>query len=151
MNFRIGTAEDLELMATLSINKKCDRKLQEVIDHFYTLEHNGEILGVGGFRMIVPTCAWCWVDFSEYGVHHIRETYRVTKEWIEGHRDKKTGEWVKGWVEKMDVKRLQAFVRDSDKEKRLVQHLGFEQESIMKNFYGDDDAIMYVRIFDEPV
>jgi hypothetical protein len=96
MNFRIGTAEDLELMATLSINKKCDRKLQEVIDHFYTLEHNGEILGVGGFRMIVPTCAWCWVDFSEYGVHHIRETYRVTKEWIDG------------WVGKMKIKRLQA-------------------------------------------
>jgi hypothetical protein len=139
MNFRIGTAEDLELMATLSINKKCDRKLQEVIDHFYTLEHNGEILGVGGFRMIVPTCAWCWVDFSEYGVHHIRETYRVTKEWIDG------------WVGKMKIKRLQAFVRDSDKEKRLVRHLGFEQESVMKNFYGDDDAIMYVRIFDEPV
>ena len=134
MIFREGTLDDLELMATLSINHK-ERKLDEIADHIYTLEHNGEILGVGGFRMIVPTCAWCWVDFSEYGVKHIRETYRVTRDWING------------WAEKQGVKRLQAFVVDSPKERRLVDHLGFELESVMKHFYGDDDGLLYMRIF----
>ena len=132
MNFRVGTVEDLELMQSLNHQ---ERKFDEVIDHIYTLEHNGEILGVGGFRMIVPETAWCWVDFSAYGVKHIRDTYRVTRDWIDG------------WAEKTGVKRLQAFVKDSEKEMRLVNHLGFEQESRMKNFYGDDDAFLYARIF----
>jgi N-acetylglutamate synthase-like GNAT family acetyltransferase len=135
MNFRVGTVEDLELMETLSINQKHDRKFEAEVDHFYTLEHDGEILGVGGFRVIVPATAWCWVDFSEYGVHHIRETYRVTRDWIDQ------------WAKKMNIKRLQAFVKDQPNEKRLVKHLGFEQESVMKNFYGDNDALMFVRIF----
>ena len=134
MNFREGTIEDLELMESLSIRKE-DRKIDGVIDHLYTLEHNHEILGVGGFRMITKETAWCWVDFSEYGVKHLRDTYRVTRDWING------------WAERMNVSRLQAHVRDNKKDKRLVDHLGFEQESIMKNFYGDEHALLYVRTF----
>ena len=135
MNFREATLEDIELMASLSVNQDTERKIGEPLDFVYTLEHKGELLVVGGFRMIVPTTAWCWLDLSEYGVKHIRDSFRTIKEW--------GGKWAKA----NGVKRLQCFTRDQEDKKRLVTHCGFKQESIMKNFYGDEDAILFARVF----
>ena len=139
MIFRESTSEDIEQISKLSINKKADRSLQDTLDYFYTLEHEGEILGVGGFRIIIPTTAWCWVDFTDYGVSRIKDTYRTTREWIDS------------WAKEHKIARLQAFIRDSEKERRLVEHLGFQQESVMEHFYGKDNALMYFRSFYESI
>jgi RimJ/RimL family protein N-acetyltransferase len=46
------------------------------------------------------------------------------------------------------IKRGQAYVDVNFPEAiRLVEHLGFERESIMKRFIGDGDAAMYARFF----
>ena len=139
MIFREAIESDYDYMVENSINNKTDRKLQPIIDYEYTLEHEGDILGVGGFRMVTEVTAWCWVNFSEVGVHttmtNLKETYRASRDWINA------------WALSHDMKRIQAFVEDSEEEIRLVRHLGFEQESIMKNFFGERDGLMYVRIF----
>lgn len=134
MNFRIATDSDYEYMATHSINQKVDRKLMECIDYVYTLEHESDILGIGGFRMITPTTCWCWVDLSDLGVEKILTTYRVISEWIDS------------FVSKKGIKRLQAFVRKDDNNIRLVEHLGFTRESVMKNFFDEEDGLMFARV-----
>jgi len=133
MNFREATFKDIEYMAENSINQT-EKKLVERVDYVYALEHDGNLLGIGGFRLIVPTCAWCWIDLSRYGIDNLKELYRTTREWMET------------FSISMGIVRLQAFVRNNEKHMRLVKHLGFERESTMKNFYGGDDAYLYVRI-----
>ena len=133
MNFREATFKDIEYMAENSINQT-EKKLVERVDYVYALEHDGNLLGIGGFRLIVPTCAWCWIDLSRYGIDNLKELYRTTREWMET------------FSISMGIVRLQAFVRNNEKHIRLVKHLGFERESTMKNFYGGDDAYLYVRI-----
>jgi len=133
MNFREATFEDIKYMAENSINQT-EKKLVERVDYVYALEHDGNLLGIGGFRLIVPTCAWCWIDLSRYGIDNLKELYRTTREWMET------------FSISMGIVRLQAFVRNNEKHIRLVKHLGFERESTMKNFYGGDDAYLYVRI-----
>ena len=135
MKFREATIEDYESMVNLSINQRADRKMDLPLDSFYTLEHDGKILFVGGYRMIVPTTAWCWLDFTEYGVKRIKDSYRTINEFTEQ------------WVKLNGVSRLQAFTHNGEKEIRLVKHFKFKQECIMKNFYGDEDAILFARVF----
>ena len=133
MIFREATIEDVLEGQKLSINTRDARDVEQ-LDYVWVLEE-GDVLGVGGFRMIVPSCAWCWVDLTDIGVEKIRHTYRHIRERIENFAREK------------GITRLQAFVRNSNKEIRLVEHLGFQQESVMERFYGDDDALMFVRIF----
>ena len=134
MNFREATFEDIKYMAENSINQT-EKKLVERVDYVYALEHDGNLLGIGGFRLIVPTCAWCWIDLSRYGIDNLKELYRTIREWMET------------FSISMGIVRLQAFVRNNEKHIRMVKHLGFKRESTMKNFYGGDDAYLYVRIF----
>lgn len=135
MIFRESTKEDFEYMTEHSINKKVDRKQLSCVDYAYTLEHESKPLMVGGFRMIVPSTAWCWVDLGKDAGKNITVVYRVIKEWIDE------------FIKSKNIKRLQAFVRtDYPQAEKLVQHLGFHKESIMKNFFCNEDAYMYVRI-----
>lgn len=135
MDFREATQADLDYMAEHSINHKVDRKLPNCVDYVFTLEHEGNPLVVGGFRMIVPTTAWCWIDLSKEAKNHLTTVYRVIKEWIDE------------FAKNNNINRLQAFIRtDYVEAERLVKHLGFERESIMKGFFGDKDAYMYVRL-----
>ena len=79
------------------------------------------------------TTAWCWVDMLSH--EDIRTSYRLIKEWIDD------------FAAAHELKRLQAYVEcDFEEAIRLVKHLGFEKESIMKNFMNDKDAYMFVRI-----
>ena len=133
MIFRESTQADLDFMADHSI--KGGMKQFKFIDYVYTLEHDDIPLGIGGFRMIVPTTAWCWVDLSDKALEHLRDSYRTIKEWIET------------FANTHQIIRLQAFVRDTPEDRRLVRHLGFIEESRMEKFYGDEDALLYVRIF----
>ncbi len=124
MIFREAINEDFDVMPK--------SELVEYVNHVYTLEDNGKPIMVGGFRMINKTSAWCWVELGDTD-GHITTMYRTIKEWIDA------------FIEIHEIERLQAFVRMNDKAIRLVEHLGFQKESIMKNFFGDEDAFMYAR------
>ena len=135
MNFRLATQEDLDYMADHSINQRVDRKMSEAIDYIYTLENEESPVGVGGFRMVTPTTAWCWIDLSPAISDNLIIGYRAVRDWIDG------------FVGQMGIKRLQAFVRsDEPKHIRLVEHLGFEKESLMVGFYDNGDAFMYRKL-----
>lgn len=135
MEFRQTTQNDLDYMVNHSINQRVDRKKLDQIDYTYTLEHNGVPFMVGGFRMVTATVAWCWVDLSDESRKHIIPLYRVIKEWITI------------FAKNHNIKRLQAFVRTNYTEGiRLIEHLGFEKESTMEKFFGNDDAFMYKRL-----
>ena len=55
-------------------------------------------------------------------------------------------EGIDQFCKNQNIRRLQAYVEcDFPQAIRMVQHLGFEKESIMKNFMGNNDAFMYVR------
>ena len=135
MIFRTATVEDLAWIADNSINDKVDRKMDSAVDYVYTLEHEGDVLLVGGFRMITPTTCWCWLELSHGSGKHIRTVYRTIVEWSDN------------FAKEHGIKRMQAFVRPTYKEAvRLVEHLGFEWESVMENFFGDEDGFLYKRI-----
>lgn len=135
MIFRETIQTDLKYMENHSINQKVDRKQLDRIDYIYTLEHEDIPLMVGGFRMITSSVAWCWIDLSDECGKHIIPAYRVISEWI--------GIFAK----EHNIRRLQAFVRKDYLEGiRLMQHLGFEYESTMEDFFPDCHASMYKRL-----
>ena len=135
MEFREATQDDLDYMADHSVSKGIQKACPEQLDYTFTLEHEGKPLGVGGFRFVNATTAWCWVDLADGAHGRINTAYRTIKEWMDL------------FAEEHNIKRLQAYVEcDFDEAIRMVRHLGFERESIMKNFVGDKDAFMYVRI-----
>ena len=134
MNFRETIPADFEFMSHHSINKDVDRKILDCVDYVFTLEDDVP-LAIGGFRMINTTTAWCWIDLSDEAGKHLVKVYRVIKEWIDE------------FAESHKIKRLQAFVRtDFEEAERLVKHLGFKKESIMENFFGEENAYLYVRL-----
>jgi hypothetical protein len=134
MEFRETTQEDYDYAQDHSVSDP-EKNHPEQAEYLYTLEHDGFPLMVGGFRMINATTAWCYVDLTDRAGLHVIELYRTMRDWINV------------WAKDHKVKRLQAYVRtDFPEGVRLVEHLGFERESIMKNFIGDKDATMYRRI-----
>ena len=137
MNFRESTPEDIKFVADRSISRSIAKHQPEQIDYCYTLEHEGVVLGVGGFRLINLTTAWCWTDWTYLTGEHITTCYRVVKEWIDV------------FVEEHKLKRLQCYVEtDFEEGIRMVTHLGFKKEfeKPMKNFVGDKDAFLFIRI-----
>lgn len=135
MNFRETTKEDLEFVADNSVSRGVLKRQPECIDFCYTLEHEGKVLGIGGFRLINLTTAWCWFDLTHLASEHIIVVYRTIKEWTEI------------FVKEHNLKRLQAYVEcDFEEAIRTAGHLGFKQESVMKSFMGDKDAYLFVRI-----
>lgn len=135
MKFRETTQEDLDFVANNSISRGVSGKPFDSEDYCYTLEHEGNILGVGGFRLINSVTAWCWLDLTEHSKNHIIVGYRVIKEWIDV------------FVKEHELKRLQAYVRVGfEKGIRTAEHLGFEREFVMENFTPEGDAIMYRRL-----
>lgn len=135
MNFRETTQQDLDFVADHSISRGIQKRCPEQIDYCFTLEHEDNPLAIGGFRLINSTTAWCWIDLSDKAPSHLRATYRVIKEWIDV------------FTQEHGIRRLQAYVETDFKEAiRMVQHLGFQWESNMRNFMGDKDAFMYVKI-----
>ena len=136
MEFRETTQEDLDFVADHSVSRGILKRQPECIDYCFTLEHEGKPLGIGGFRLINLTTAWCWLDMTDRAGSHIIPAYRVVKEWMDI------------FVKEHGIKRLQAYIApDFPEAVHMVQHLGFEKESIMKNFMGDKDASMYVKLF----
>lgn len=135
MQFKETTQEDLDFVAEHSVSRGIQKQCPEQIDYCYTLEHEGKPLGIGGFRLINTTTAWCWFDMTDLAGKHIVVCYRVIKEWADI------------FIKEHGIKRLQAYVEcDFPEAIRMVQHLGFELESRMKNFMGNKDAFLFTRL-----
>lgn len=135
MEFRETTQEDLEYMAEHSTSRGIVKNQPERIDYCYTLEHEGKVLGIGGFRFINLTTAWCWLDVSDKNQPYWPESFPAMRDWIDI------------FVKDHNIKRLQAYVEcDFEIAIRMMKHLGFKWESDMENFMGDKDAFMFVRI-----
>ena len=133
MEFREATIKDFEYVADHSISRGKVHPAQ--IDYVYTLEHDGVPLGIGGFKLINYDTAWCWVDLTDSAGSHIVTAYRVIRDWIEN------------FTKEHGLTRLQATVEcDFVEAIRMVQHLGFKKESIMKKYVEGRDAFMYVKI-----
>lgn len=136
MQFRETTQKDMEFVADHSVSRGIAKHQPERIDYCYTLEHEGKVLGIGGFRLINLATAWCWCDLTDCAGGHIIVGYRVLKEWMDI------------FVKEHGIKRLQTYVEhDFSEAIRMVEHLGFKKESVMRKFVGDKDAYLYVRIF----
>ncbi len=135
MDFRETTEKDLEYMADHSVSRGIQKRQPEQLEYMFTLEHEGEVLGTGGFRLINSTTSWCWLDMSDKSGKHIRTCYRVIKEWIDI------------FVKEHGLKRLQAYIEpDFEESIRMVAHLGFRYEFTMKNFIEDKDALMFIKL-----
>ena len=135
MNFRIAIQDDYDYMADHSISRGIQKHSPGQLDYVYTLEHEDEVLCIGGFQMINLTTAWCWIDISSEAGDHIVMMYRVIRDWIEN------------FCEEHKIRRLQSYVEcDFTEAITLVQHLGFTKESIMEKFMGDRDAFMYKKV-----
>ncbi len=115
MNFRETTQEDLDFMVNNSVSRGIQKHCPERIDYCYTLEHEGKVLGIGGFRFINTTTAWCWTDWTHLTGNHIVVSYRIIKEWIDI------------FAKEHGIKRLQCYIEtDFTEAIRMVTHLGFE-------------------------
>jgi RimJ/RimL family protein N-acetyltransferase len=137
MEFRETTQKDLDFLADHSVSRGITKHQPECVDYCYTLEHEGKVLGIGGFRLINLTTAWCWLDMSDLAGGHIITSYRVSKKWMEI------------FAKEHGIKRLQAYIEASFPEAiRTVEHLGFHKESTMSNFVGNQPAYLYVRFFE---
>lgn len=133
MEFREATKEDLDFVADHSVSR--GKVHPECIDFVYTLEHDGQPLCVGGFKLMNHDTAWCWIDITDVAGKHVVAMYRVIKEWIDS------------FVEEHDLTRLQATIEcDFDAAISMVHHLGFKKESIMKNYVGGKDAFLYRKL-----
>lgn len=134
MIFRETIQKDIDFVADHSVSRGISKHQPERIDYCYTLEHEGKVLCIGGFRLINLTTAWCWLDLTDVAGVYIIVCYRVIKEWLDI------------FVEEHGIKRLQCYVEcDFPEAIRMVEHLGFKEESVMKNFVGDKGAYMYVK------
>lgn len=137
MNFRKMTQPDVDFVKEHSISRGIVGKQPESIDYGYTLEHEGKVLGIGGFRLINMTTAWAWTNWTHLAREHLVVAYRTVKEWLEI------------FAKEHNLKRLQAYVEvDFEEAIRMVTHLGFHKESTMLNFVGNQSAYLYVRFFD---
>ena len=136
MIFRDTIQSDLDYMATHTMSRGVQKSCPEQISYMYTLEDDGVPLGIGGFQLLNKYSSWCYVDISPTGHKNIILSYRTIKE--------KINEFCK----EHNLRRLQAYVEcDFPEAIRLVEHLGFTNESRMKNFVGNKDAYMYARTF----
>ena len=136
MVLRTLTTKDLEFMACHSVSNGIAGETPETLDYTYTLEDDGLVLVIGGLKIVNLYTAWCWFDMSEYGKKKPIAVYRCMKEWLDFT------------AFDLNLKRLQCAVEpDFEEAIRTVRHLGFEQESIMKNFFNDKDGLMFRRLF----
>ena len=134
MELRPATAEDLSEVAKTSISHG-EKEAPESLDFVFAIDDHGKILAVGGAKVITESTAFVWLNLAEEARSRMILIYRVVRDWLDG------------WEESRTPCRLMAAVRtDFEEGKLTVEHLGFEIESVMPKFFGNEDAYMYVRI-----
>jgi len=135
MQIRTATDADLQTLGERSVSRGCFSEMPATTDVVYALEHDGELLAVGGLKQMNPTCAWVWVDLAPQALENQVALFRILRDYI-GHLMHDKG-----------LTRLMAAVEEGFPEAiRLAQHLGFKRESRMANWIGDKAAFMYVRL-----
>jgi RimJ/RimL family protein N-acetyltransferase len=138
MIFREMTQADLDYMAIHGVKEK-DRKIHAGQSEYnYALADGDVTLGIAGFRIINDFTAWVWMIPGDEWTQHLAVAFRLLSEWIET------------FCADFGIRRLEAFVEIGFNEGiRLVEHLGFIEDGIMKNFYGDLPGLRFVRLFEE--
>ena len=137
MQQREATESDVLYMANHTTSRGCCGQYPETVDYVYALEEEGQVWGIGGIKLMTPTVAWAWMDWSEHAHQHKARAYRVVKEWLNRI------------VPTLGIKRLMAAIEcDFPEAITTVEHLGFQQESIMLNWTNKKPAYMYVRLME---
>ncbi len=135
MKLRETIQSDVDYLAEHTRSHGSFNKKPDILEFTYTLEHEGNILCIGGLNIITPTTGWAWVDISDKADGHMKDVYRYIRDWL------------KIFTEDKGLIRLQAHVEKGFPEAiRMIEHLGFEFESTLKKFYNETDYLLYARI-----
>lgn len=134
MKIRDMTENDIKAMADVSISRGAIHEKNTWFQFNYAVEHKGEVLAIGGIRIITPTTAWAWTDLSRNSTKHMIHIYRIISNWLTT------------LIEDNHLDRLQTYIEMDFPEAILwIEHLGFERESVMKKFLNGKDVYMYAR------
>ena len=138
MEFRQTTEADIDFCAEHGISGGKFGEKGEEIAHSVTLEHNGQVLAIGGILKITDCTAWAYVELTKYAMDHIYTVYRVVRDWIEIV------------CKEHGIIRLQAWVETGYQEREVfAEHLKFNNEAFMRDFIGKGKpAYLYVRYFE---
>ena len=135
MQMRTATAADLLSMGERSVSRGCLGDIPDTTDYVYALEHDGELLAVGGIHQMNPTCAWAWLDLAARALENQVILLRIIRDYIDD------------LMTKRGLTRLMAAVEEDFAEAiRFAEWLGFERESRMPKWHGDKAAYLYVRL-----
>jgi len=135
MHIRPATEADLQAIGERSVSHGCFSEMPATTDVVYALEHDGELLAVGGIKQMNPTCGWVWVDLAPQALENQIALFRILRDYI-GYLMHEKG-----------LTRLMAAVEvDFPEAVRMAQHLGFHEESVMPNWIDDRPALMFVRL-----
>lgn len=135
MNVREATEADLKAMGERTISRGCLGQIPDTTDFVYALEHEGELLAVGGVRLMNASTAWVWADLTAQALENRIVLFRIIRDYIDSLMREK------------GLTRLMAAIEDDFPEAiRMAEHLGFVRESRMANWTGEKAAFMYVRL-----
>jgi len=134
MILREQNVDDCDYIREHPLNETVFDKEPAEIYFLVTIEEDGIPLATGGIKMENTTTASCWLCLSKDAQAHIIEVYRTIRVWLDKIAKEK------------GIKRLQAYVDCSFKQGiRILEHLGFEFEHKLENFFGDKPADLYRR------
>jgi len=137
---RLLKQSDIEYLKTHSVSRGLFDKMPEVIDYVYTSEFRGEVLAVGGIKLVNLYTAWCWGDYTDKALEHGRIVARDTRTMHDT------------FAQSMGLSRMQTYVEcDFERAIKFIEFCGFKREYRMPKFMGDKDAYMYVRLYDSTV
>jgi hypothetical protein len=136
MQLREATSHDITLVQAITTSGSIGQDVPLLIDLCWALEHDSTLLMVGGFKLIAPGVAWCWMSWTPAVREHVYHAYRVVLEWTDLA------------MRAHGIRRLMAAVDpDYPEAVRTITHLGFHRESIMEHWFGvDQSAHMYVKL-----
>lgn len=134
MELREATESDLIFASEHTVSRGCFRERPDKIEYVSALEHEGEILMVGGIKLLNLHSAWVWMDWTEYALKYKIMCLRLVRDYLDG------------FMEETGVVRLMAAIEVNFPEAiNTAEHLGFHREGYMPKFAGDTAAYMYVR------
>ncbi len=133
MRFRECTLNDLDYIAEHSTNQK-GLEHYENVDLAQTLEHEGEPLVVGGFKIMTPTAAFTWMTWTDKALEFRTVSYRTVKEWLDIT------------AKRLGLKILLAIVDiNSETNVSTAEHLGYEQSVPLPGFLDGLEGTLYIK------
>ena len=135
MELRDLVESDLDYCKSHDISRNKFTDPDERVDFAWTLEHEGQILGIGGIQKITDCCAWAWISMTPDALKHIPTIFRTLRE------------YTVQVCQSVGITRLQAWsVIGFEESRRLLEHLDFEKEGKpMQDFVDGKPAQLYVR------